>query len=463
MAMFYKFFSSLVLSIAFISNLCAQSLTERYPLEIQPAWNNPNNNMITDQSKPGYKRLEWSPGSILPIRLRDGMITVLNMPQNDIIADAYVGAESFFNVKKTSPNTLLLQPIAGQAGTDTNLIVIGKSGVKYVFYLRSERVSSPEITDSLVDVISLNTPSNSLNNPALGNSSSNSGGMKSLFSSSSKTMLDGEDYEWIKSIKVDPSQFQYDIDIWIPNPDDYVIAPVRVWRDQIFTYIDFGDKALSMTQRPTVSIIVDGGESVASFHTDGPHSRLIIVEGVGDLILRNGQKIVCLKRRQKHFIQSFGSENYGGSNSAVSANRPINSQNNSQQNINNHTQNIRPLQISNRKTESRTIGSYLPSSSIPVMSSKYKDISIDLGSSDSVKELEERWEDMKTNFNDLLLHYEDRVYFVVDERYVGPLENLKTTNRAYRLRVGPMKDIAEANGICSKLSQFNHIMCNVVQ
>ena len=63
--------------------------------------------------------------------------------------------------------------------------------------------------------------------------------------------------DWIKEIPLDPSKFRFDIEVYVPNPDDVVIAPERVWRDDIFTYIDLGKKSLTMTQRPVVSLIVE--------------------------------------------------------------------------------------------------------------------------------------------------------------------------------------------------------------
>ena len=103
-------------------------------------------------------------------------------------------------------------------------------------------------------------------------------------------------------MKIDPSEFRFDLDIFVPNPDDYVIAPERVWRDRIFTYIDFGDKVIAMTQRPVVSLLVEGGESPVGFRTDGEDGRLLIVEAVGDMVLRSGQRIVCIKKREKPFL-----------------------------------------------------------------------------------------------------------------------------------------------------------------
>ena len=144
-------------------------------------------------------------------------------------------------------------------GSDTNLIVTGKSGNVYTFYLRSEPSNASEITYSQVDVVL----DGGARLPMAGAATASSGGaMNSIFKNtntkSTSIGVDGEDYDWIKTMKIDPSEFRFDLDIFVPNPDDYVIAPERVWRDRVFTYIDFGDKVISMTQRPVVSLLVEG-------------------------------------------------------------------------------------------------------------------------------------------------------------------------------------------------------------
>lgn len=53
-----------------------------------------------------------------------------------------------------------------------------------------------------------------------------------------------------------------------------------------------------MTQRPIVTLIVERIEVPVGFRTKGPNNRLIIVEGIGDMVLRNGKRIVCLKMRR---------------------------------------------------------------------------------------------------------------------------------------------------------------------
>ena len=108
--------------------------------------------------------------------------------------------------------------------------------------------------------------------------------------------------DWLKSIPVDPTDFKFDLEVYVPNPDDVVIAPERVWRDNIFTYIDLGKKALNMVQRPVVSMIVERVEVPVGFRTKGQDNRLIIVEGIGDMVLRNGKRLICIKMRRSDAV-----------------------------------------------------------------------------------------------------------------------------------------------------------------
>ena len=60
---------------------------------IQEAWDNPTANMTAGSTKPGYAQLSWSPGSVLPIKLRNGMVTMVTLPNGEQIADAVVEAK----------------------------------------------------------------------------------------------------------------------------------------------------------------------------------------------------------------------------------------------------------------------------------------------------------------------------------------------------------------------------------
>ena len=469
----------------------------------QSAWDNPNANMASGSTQPGYANLTWSKGTVLPIKTRAGMATMVTLPAGEAIEDIMQGAQNLFDYKVNKGDQFFyIQPAEGNTGSDTNLIVTGKSGNKYIFYLRAYPVNSSEISYSQVDV-------------SLGNGGSvagavnpvtTGGSMGSVFTKPAKTTstvgVDGEDYGWIKTMKIDPSEFRFDLDIFVPNPDDYVIAPERVWRDRIFTYIDFGDKVISMTQRPVVSMLVEGGESPVGFRTDGEDGRLLIVEAVGDMVLRSGQRIVCIKKREKPFliadtasVMALAEANVAQSlaaNQSLDAIAYSDEQYAINANYNNYT--TTPTMVYNQPnamygtqmvgngmmmvggnvggnaipTARMTAGSYLPQTNIPLITSNQTGVAIELKSDTSVKALNDYWTDLLAKFSGddgvgLLTPYKNSVFFAVDEQGVGELGSESTSARLYRLRIGPLSDIDTAQKLCDQLLKFSGSGCHVVR
>lgn len=317
----------------------------------QKAWNDPMAHLGEGQSKPGYSKYAWSPDVILPIRLREGMMTLINLPTWELIEKVHIGSPESFGGEIAAPNSLLLYADPSYIGVDSNMIIFGRSGNRYVFYLRSETYNAEKISQSVVDVLvgPRYTPvenggrlggMNGATNRAVGNGFLNSnkapgwaigrsGGQNPQLGIN--TASTGPK-NWLQSIPVDPENIRFDIDIYIPNPSDVDIAPDNVWRDNIFTYIDLGPKALTMTQRPVVSLLVQDTEVPVGFRTTGPNSRLIVVEAIGDLVLRNGKKLICLKLRRDpsaglEYTDYSGAENmtvspYTGRPSVMSQDAP---------------------------------------------------------------------------------------------------------------------------------------------
>ena len=463
---------------------------------VQEAWDNPDANMATGSSKPGFAQLTWAPGTVLPIRLRNGMVTMINLPEGEVIEDGVIGNEGLFKLDpQKGGRTIYMTPVQTNQGSDTNLIITGKSGNKYLFYLRSEPANSSEISYSQVDIV-LDGRSTL---PSVGTTATNqASSMNSIFpkkSAGSSTLgVDGEDYGWIKTMKIDPSEFRFDLDIFVPNPDDFVIAPERVWRDRVFTYIDFGDKVIAMTQRPVVSILVEGGESPVGFRTDGENGRLLIVEAVGDMVLRSGQRIVCIKRRAKPFliadtssvmalaesnvmqsVQSTQSlQNVGYGDGTIQADYGTYYDGT----INNGFQ--PPMVMPSVDTsgaaagvnmlpaQRTTAGAFLPQSDIPVITSNQAGVAVELKSDTSVKALNDYWVKLLAKFSGedgqgLLNPYRNMVFFAVDEAGVGELGSTSASARLYRLRIGPMTDIETAQKLCDKMTKFQGTSCNVVR
>ena len=488
-------------SVLCIAMLCANASAAIYG--VQSAWDNPTANMADGSLKPGYAQLTWTKGSMLPVKLRNGMTTLITLPNGEKIADAVVGNNGLFSIQTAKgSNTMYITPATTNQGSDTNLIVTGESGNVYTFYLRSEPSNSSDITYSQVDVI-LDGNGSLVTSSGAVNANSGSASIFSAPSSSSNTVgVDGEDYGWIKSMKIDPSEFRFDLDIFVPNPDDYVIAPERVWRDQIFTYIDFGDKVISMTQRPVVSLLIEGGESPVGFRTDGEDGRLLIVEAVGDMVLRSGQRIVCIKKREKPFliadtasVMALAEANVaqsimsGQSLNNIAYTSDMNAINAS---ANGYT--TTPMMLGNMQmggttsgyyayggttgggtsgvnmipTERLTAGSFLPQSNIPLITSNQSGVAVELKSDTSVKALDDYWANLLAKFSGadgqgILTPYKDMVFFAVDEQGVGDLGSDSSAARLYRLRIGPLSDVTTAQELCNKLLQFSGTSCSVVR
>ena len=119
----------------------------------QAAWLDPMQNLGEGQTKPAYSRYYWSPDLVLPIRVREGMITLVNFPEWEMIEDIYIGDNATFDGQISGPNSLMLYPRKGaNVGVDTNIIVFGRSGNRYVFYVKSEAVNTERLTNSIIDI-----------------------------------------------------------------------------------------------------------------------------------------------------------------------------------------------------------------------------------------------------------------------------------------------------------------------
>ena len=467
----------------------------------QAAWLDPLQNLGEGQSRPAYSKYYWSPDLVLPIRLREGMMTLVNFPDWEMIEDMYIGDNAAIDGQITGPNTILLYPKQGaNVGVDTNVILFGRSGNRYVFYVRSEGVNTERLTNSIIDIEVLNGNDQGGNHSYGGRGSS--GGSGSLKSADSTRLKRNMKNNWIEEIPVDPSKFRFDIEIYVPNPDDVVIAPERVWRDDIFTYIDLGAKALNMTQRPIVTMIVERSEVPVGFRTKGPNNRLIIVEGIGDMVLRNGKRIVCLKMRRSDEVglenisyaddlfandwwvqaptmeqnaaafggtmpagrqgqnQPLGGMNYGGTSQGSDfepqGQSMLDIYYQNQPQAGNDFDYSQMQHISNTQQYGNKNNSFVGALSYGqgLQGAGSGDVSIELGTDANVGNLEALWENLSKKYGDLLAGYEP--YYSVDTPADGHGKEL------FHLRIGPIERLEDGDMICSRLGR-NGVFCSVVR
>ncbi|MBP1532149.1 MAG: TrbG/VirB9 family P-type conjugative transfer protein [Alphaproteobacteria bacterium] len=488
---------------------------------IQSAWQDPLQNLGEGQSKPAYSKYYWTSDLVLPIRLREAMITLVNFPEWELIENIYIGDNKSFAGQISGPNTILLYPQAGTTvGVDTNIIVFGRSGNKYVFYVKSEGVNTERLTNSIIDIdvvgdgTSGGSPSSSgvlsAGSSRHINANNYTGGSpKSVDSTFTKRFLKED---WLKSIPLDPTKFRFDIEIYVPNPDDVVIAPERVWHDDIFTYIDLGEKALNMIQRPIVTLIVERSETPVGFRTKGPNNRLIIVEGVGDMVMRSGKRMVCLKLRRSDDVDSSyisyadDSDSWDvapkipGNKGSSGGKSSSNTDKSGKGGVSGTTGADGSMVYQNNQTAgtngSATAGGnnglvnnngvYMPGSGLsgesidysnmhridrsngtgmqnPFPQYKYgsgfsgdsmESLSIELGTDANVNNLESLWKDLSGRYSSLLNGYEP--FYSVDTPADGQGKEL------FHLRVGPIKSLDSGDAICSQLGR-NGVFCSVIR
>lgn len=457
----------------------------------QKAWNKPMEHLGEGQSKPGYSRYYWTPDLVLPLRIREGMHTLINFPSWELIENVFLGNESAFGAQKVAQNALMVFAASVDlVGMDTNMIVFGRSGNRYVFYLRSETFNTDRITNSVVDIVINDAkfvPDDSGTTPfasgavATGasagvmNVSAGSGGMfgGAMRSGKKNTTKNGTE-DWLADIEVDPEKLRFDIDVFIPNPADMEIAPERVWRDEIFTYIDFGPKALTMTERPIVNLLSQGSEVPIGFRTRGPNGRLMVVEGIGDLVLRNGKRILCLKIRKD---PTYGTDwveyeksvqpqwapgpmiTTPGYNPAAGGAKTMTALNGAaamggagMSNMMNPMMN--PMMNAAQVAQFSAQQGRDASRAFRYRSTPAETIAIELGSGAEIAPLEQKWDVISRKNKDLLGSFEP--YYSVDAVAEGESRDL------FRLRIGPVGSIEAGDKLCNQLGRRG-VTCIVVR
>lgn len=249
---------------------------------LQRSWDRPL--PANGQSAPGVIHYLWQADFVMGVRTRDFMVTTLMLPNWEKVSDLYVGDSLVFEAKKVRSNVIAVR--SRNAGADSNLTVLGASGNLYNFYLRSEAWNTRQITDLAVYVDATRPEEES-----------DTAATDMMIESKGGSGIVAPDY--IRRIARRPEDIRFDMQILARSARDAEIAPERVFEDGLFTYFDFGSRADSMA-RPVVHQIVDGVDTVVNSRTVGPQGSILVAEAVGDFTLRNGAKVVCVKRKPSH-------------------------------------------------------------------------------------------------------------------------------------------------------------------
>lgn len=271
----------------------------------QDAWNEQLRARGASRKRPGYVRYLYNKEDVFPIRTREGMITTIKLPEGVRVAQAFSGDDAGFQVGVPTPTTVAIKAL--YPGVDTSLVVFTEDDQVFNFYLRSEGYNSKTISDFLVDValpgkgvMEAAVDEGFMSSPSYGRMPSrdpatNAADVRDAYASSKPIGQNKDDYS--DNYDFDPRTVVEDLTVYVPRGQVGGILPYKVFRDDRFTYIDYGPSASQIAEWPTVSLVVQGVETPVGFRTAGPGGRMIVVEALGDLVLRNGQRILCIRKK----------------------------------------------------------------------------------------------------------------------------------------------------------------------
>lgn len=280
----------------------------------QDAWNAHLRQRGESHVNPGYVRYAYNPADVFPVRTRESMITTIKLPDDEKLTQAFSGDDQGFQVAIPSPNTIAIKAL--YPGVDTNLVAYTDDGKVFTFYVRSEGYNSKNISDFLVDVVmpgptviegAQMAPDNprmtyNAQQQALHDSQNAAETSERVRDPYASQMLDKRakyrDYsDWTD---FDPDTVvEGDLGVYVPRKTSGGTIPYRVFHDDRFTYIDYGPEASQITEWPSPVMVIQGVESPVGFRTTGPNGRLMVIESLGDFVLRNGQReIVVMKRSE---------------------------------------------------------------------------------------------------------------------------------------------------------------------
>ncbi len=230
---------------------------------------------------------------------REYMVTVIELPENEVINAYDIGQAAAFVITKPEKNKLAIRP--NGFGMDSNLIIYGQDGRHYSFYLRAEGVNSNNIPDFVIKIDGKIPAKITENSVKFDNANDNN---KSNHSNSPKLSIKDIDNikppskktnigDFVTEIPFDPDKLHGwdDYEIWGDGwPKNWM--PEVIFRDEVMTYIRFGNNYAHL-ELPTAYVVIDDIDENVNTRISG---TTFIIESTNGLItLKSGEKYLCIK------------------------------------------------------------------------------------------------------------------------------------------------------------------------
>jgi len=256
--------------------------------QIQPAWTDAV--AAPGQVSPGILRVRYERNRVVPVRTRVMMTTTLQLPACEQIEDVYIGDGYTFQVTQSRENTVVVRPL--QSGADTTLTLVSSAGNQYSFYVRSEPVETKTVSDVSVFVeapgLCRSMPGQAVRPTILGSNGE--------ISATGRGRSGRQTGDFVRDIAFDMSKLDFDCcRIYAESQADAAIAPVRVFSDNVHTYVDFGERADRISS-PAAFLLRDGIDEPVNTRVVGSRGQILVVEALGDITLKSGERIICIRR-----------------------------------------------------------------------------------------------------------------------------------------------------------------------
>ena len=209
-----------------------------------------------------------------------------------------VGDQDNFPVRARTDNSFTIKPLG--FGGDTSLIVYGKNGRVYPFYLRSEGVYSDHVPDLLIRITGVieddreKYEPGANDDPSVREDEDRPGG--ATLAPEVIGDLDPGGYvapksgDFVRHVPFNPDELHGWGDYQLSG--DEALKPETVFRDSRFTYIKFG-KRFERLELPTAYLVRDQIDELVNTHLKG---STLVVEAIGPMItLKSGEKFLCIK------------------------------------------------------------------------------------------------------------------------------------------------------------------------
>ena len=267
--------------------------------QIQESWN-------VSEPREGVYAVRMCDDCVYKVRVREFMTTTIMLPPDAVIAAADLGDTTGFQATVKFSNMVAVRPAT--YGVDTNLNVYTKSGKVYPFYLRAESFNSINVPDLMVRVLGRETPDAiagavPMNAAAPGAApEAQAGGTPGAAKPTDKVAAAIADLtnprppagDFVRNVPFDPSKLHgwSDYKLWGDGDAEKDLKPVMVYRDDFFTYLQYGRK-FDPLDLPSAFIVRDGIDELVNSRVQG---NTFIIESVSRVIsLKNGKSFMCVE------------------------------------------------------------------------------------------------------------------------------------------------------------------------